>query len=64
MLLLGLISTIIMIIVAKTKGFNVWSWILAGGLFGLIVVSFLPSAKADNIDEDLRQKRKEKASSI
>ena len=64
MLIIGLISTIIMIIVAKTKGFNVWAWILAGGLVGLIVVAFLPSAKATNIDENEKQRRRETATNI
>ncbi|MFW5879630.1 MAG: hypothetical protein ACOC22_04200 [bacterium] len=64
MLIINFIATIVILIIAKTKGFNVWAWILAGGLLGLIIILFLPSAKVSNIDEELKQRRKNTGTNV
>ena len=41
---------------AACKGYNYLLWVLAGGIVGLIVLAFLPSAsKADQPKEEQRQ---------
>jgi accessory gene regulator protein AgrB len=56
-----IISVVIMIamgLIAYKKGFKPWLWILAGGIPGIIVLAFMPSAKAEGIDDATREKRR------
>ena len=55
---LSIIVIIMMVFLAKQKGFKPWLWVLAGGIVGLIVLLFLPSARAADLDEETRQKRR------
>lgn len=52
------------VIIAGTKGFKPFRWLLAFGLIGLIVVISLASAKAQDILPEEALRRAEKADSI
>ena len=56
-LILSVVFGFIMIIVALAKGFNPLRWFFAAGLLGLIILFFLPSASAKDIDENEKLKR-------
>jgi len=56
--IIGIVVAIIMAVIAKKKGFSWWLWILAGGIPGFIILLFMPSASADGIDEETRNRRK------
>jgi O-antigen/teichoic acid export membrane protein len=56
-LILFLVFGVIMIVVASAKGFNPMRWFFAAGLLGLIILFFLPSAAAKDIDENEKLKR-------
>jgi len=58
-LILLIVFGFIMIIVASVKGFNPMRWFFAAGLLGLIILFFLPSASAKDIDENEKLKRAE-----
>ena len=58
-LILLIVFGFIMIIVASAKGFNPLRWFFAAGLLGLIILFFLPSASAKDIDENEKLKRAE-----
>ncbi len=51
-------------IVAEKKGFAGSRWLLTFGLIGLIVVCFLPSAKASGISREQSRARYKKANTI
>ena len=53
-----------MIIVASAKGFNPLRWFFAAGLLGLIILFFLPSASAKDIDENEKLKRAERGNKV
>lgn len=63
-LILFLVFGIVMLVVASAKGFNPLRWFFAAGLLGLIILIFLPSAKAAGIDEAEKNKRIKKANTI
>ena len=56
-LILFLVFGVIMIVVALSKGFNPVRWFFAAGLLGLIILFFLPSVYAKDIDETEKLKR-------
>jgi hypothetical protein len=56
-LILFLVFGVIMIVVALSKGFNPMCWFFAAGLLGLIILFFLPSVYAKDIDETEKLKR-------
>ncbi len=60
MLLFGIPAAI----VAGVKGFKPLRWLLALGIFGLIVVACLASAKAKGISPEVSEARAIKADSI
>lgn len=51
-------------IVAASKGFRPLRWLIALGLIGLVVVSFMPSAKKDGISSEEAEKRAGKADTV
>jgi hypothetical protein len=52
------------VIIAGSKGFKPFRWLIAFGLIGLIVVAFMPSAKAAGISPEEAQQRSERANRI
>jgi hypothetical protein len=52
------------VIIAGTKGFSSFRWLLAFGFIGLIVVISLPSGKAQNITAEESEARINKADNI
>ena len=59
--LILIIAAIIMAVIAKKKGFSPWLWILTsvvGGVPGLLILLFLPSANAVGIDKEIVVRRK------
>ena len=42
--ILSILVFLMMVLIAKQKGFNPWLWVLAAGIAGLILLLFLPSA--------------------
>jgi hypothetical protein len=63
-LIFGVIVMIVMGVLADSKGFSPWCWILAGGIPGFLILLFLPSGKAKGIDEETARKRIESGNSI
>lgn len=63
-LIIFIVFGIIMMIIASAKGFSPLRWLLAAGLLGLIILLFLPSAKASGIDEAEKQKRIKNANTV
>ena len=63
-LILLIVFGFIMIIVASVKGFNPMRWFFAAGLLGLIILFFLPSASAKDIDENEKLKRAERGNKV
>lgn len=63
-LILLIVFGFIMIIVASVKGFNPLRWFFAAGLLGLIILFFLPSASAKDIDENEKLKRAERGNKV
>ena len=63
-LILLIVFGFIMIIVASAKGFNPLRWFFAAGLLGLIILFFLPSASAKDIDENEKLKRAERGNKV
>jgi hypothetical protein len=57
-IIIFLISAAVMGVIAWKKGFTPWLWILAGGVPGLIVLVFIPSAGAGGLDDVTRQRRR------
>ncbi|MFH2045531.1 MAG: hypothetical protein ABIK92_10345 [Pseudomonadota bacterium] len=55
---ISLIIIAVMGIIAWKKGFRPWLWILAGGIPGLIILAFMPSATVDGLDEAIRERRR------
>ncbi len=51
-------------IIAGYKGFKSLRWLIALGLIGLIVVSFMSSAKAEGISSEESKRRADKANSV
>jgi uncharacterized PurR-regulated membrane protein YhhQ (DUF165 family) len=43
--------------VANRKGFNPWSWVLAAGPLGLVVLYFLPSASKSRLSKEQIRRR-------
>jgi hypothetical protein len=52
------------VIIAGSKGFSPFRWLIAFGLIGLIVVISLPSAKTDSITAEESETRKNRADNI
>ena len=52
------------VIIAGSKGFSPFRWLIAFGLIGLIVVISLPSANAKSITSEEKEARKKKADNI
>lgn len=64
-LILFVVFGVINALVANKKGFSPLIWFLAGGLLGLIVILFLPSAKAVRAEDvDLYMKRKKTGNTV
>jgi len=63
-LIIFIISTVVILIVAKFKGFNPWAWLLTGGILGLIIILFLPSGKDSTVDPVTRIKRAESGTKV
>ncbi len=61
---MGIIFGIIAAIVAASKGFASLRWAFAFGLVGLVVVSCLPSAKSQELDDGERTRRIAKADKV
>ena len=59
--LILIIVAIIFAVIAKKKGFSPWLWILTsvvGGVPGLLIILFLPSANASGIAKEIVVRRK------
>ena len=59
--LILILLAIIMAVIAKKKGFSPWLWILTslvGGVPGILILLFLPSANAVGITEEIVVRRK------
>jgi hypothetical protein len=63
-LIVSIIVIVIMSAIAAGKGFRWWLWAIAGGVPGFIVLLCLPSAKADGIDDDAREKRSRRGNTV
>lgn len=63
-LILFLVFGFVMFAVSSAKGFNPLRWFFAAGVLGLIILIFLPSAKAAGIDEAEKNRRIKKANTI
>jgi hypothetical protein len=57
-IIISLISMTAMGIIAWKKGFKPWLWIFAGGIPGLIILAFMPSAGVDGLDKIIRERRR------
>jgi len=47
-------------LIAARKGFKWYFWLLAGSLFGLLVVAILPAANTPGLSEEEQQRRRQK----
>jgi len=63
-LLILIIETVIILIIAKFKGFNPWAWLLTAGLIGFFIIIFLPSGKDSSVDEETQRKRRASGTNI
>ena len=59
-LILSIGVAIVMAVIANKKGFNPFLWILAGGILGFLILIFMPSANAEEIDEATRTVRRKR----
>ncbi|HRH37503.1 MAG TPA: hypothetical protein PK760_04115 [Flavobacteriales bacterium] len=63
-LLIQLAIAFAMALIAFNKGFKPWHWFLACGLIGLIALLLQPSAKAGDIDLEMRVERRRKGNKL
>ena len=55
--IIGIIVAVVMALIANSKGFSWWLWVLAGGVPGIIILLCLPAASTEDIDEETRIRR-------
>jgi hypothetical protein len=56
-ILVGLIASVISFVWARSKGFNGFAWMLAGGIFGWVFLALLMPAKGPKCPPELQSKR-------
>ena len=59
-----ILGAIVMAVIAHYKGFNPLLWIVAGGIPGLLILLFLPSANEKGISDEIKEARSKRGNTV